>query len=333
MGIPQLRFERCLKTTISHSPNPYLFNFTFMYSKSLSTVLLVSFISVSTSSCLLSCSSDSAPKQEEKQPEKVDSVSESSNKADKSAILIEGGSYTRQNPETGKSEEVKVASFYLDKNLTTVAEFSEFVNKTGYVTEAQKFGNSAVLEAGAWALKEGANYLYPLGRDKPKAEANHPATQVSWNDAVAYANWKGKRLPTEKEWEFAATNRGKNVYKFAWGDKIVANGAYLANTWQGPFPSQNTKEDGFEGTSPVGSFAPNALGLYDIGGNVWQFTSDSIQPTPQQAAEDPTLRRPLKGASFATDIVNDKDAEVFHHSSTTPETGVFHTGFRLAKDK
>ena len=299
-----------------------------MNHKSLSVLLIVGSLSVS----IASCTSETSSEQLEKQPEKVDSLSEAVNKTDKTAVLIEGGTYTRQNPELGKSEEVKVASFYLDKNLTTVAEFDEFVQKTGYITEAHKFGNSAILEGGNWALKEGANYLYPFGRNNAKAEPNHPVTQVSWNDAVAYAKWKGKRLPSEKEWEFAATNRGKNVYKFAWGDKIAVNGTYLANTWQGPFPSQNTREDGFEYTSPVGSFASNPLGLFDIGGNVWQLTSDTIQPTPQQKAEDPTLRRPLKGASFATDIVNDKDAETFHHSSTTPETGVFHTGFRLAKD-
>ena len=312
--------------------HPVPFKISGMNRTSLPAFILAGTMSLSMASCLVSCTSEPTSKQVEKQPEKADSLPESVNKTDKNLVLIEGGTYTRQHPETGKSEEVKVASFYLDKYLTTVAEFDEFVKKTGYVTEAQKFGNSAILEGGNWTLKEGADYLYPLGRDKAKAESHHPVTQVSWNDAIAYAKWKGKRLPSEKEWEFTATNRGKNDYKFAWGDKIAVNGTYLANTWQGPFPSQNTKEDGFESSSPVGSFAPNPLGVYDIGGNVWQLTSDTISPTPQQAAEDPTLRRPLKGASFATDIVNDKDAEVFHHSSTTPETGVFHTGFRLAKD-
>lgn len=289
---------------------------------------------VSVAFCLISCKRESSWREVGTQP-KDDSLSVAVNKineADNASVLIEGGFYTRPSLETGKIERIKVASFYLDKYLTTVADFDEFVRKTGYRTEAHKFGNSAILENGHWALKDGANYSYPLGRDKPKAEPNHPVTQVSWNDAVAYAKWKGKRLPSEREWEFAATNRGKNIAKFAWGDNVVVNNRYLANTWQGLFPSQNTKEDGFEYTSPVGLYAPNLLGLYDIGGNVWQLTSDTIQPTPQQAATDPTPRRPLKGASFATDIVNDKDAEVFNHSSTTPETGVFHTGFRLAKD-
>ena len=258
-------------------------------------------------------------------------ASEANSKKDE--ILIEGGKFSRPNPETGKSDMIEIRSFYLDKYLTTVGEFDAFVKATGYVTEADKFGNSAILESGGWVLKDGANYWYPFGRDKAKAETNHPVTQVSWNDAVAYAKWKGKRLPTEAEWEYAATNRGKDIYKYAWGNSITENGKYLANVWNGPFPAQNTKEDGYEFTSPVGSFPANKLGLYDIGGNVWEFTSDIIQPTPEQAVEDKSTRRPTKGASFTTDIENDPDALLFNHSSTTPETGVFHIGFRLAGDK
>ena len=260
------------------------------------------------------------------------SIQENHSKIKSEEILIEGGKLTRENSETGKSDIVNITTFYLDKNLTTVAEFNEFVKATGYITEAQKFGNSAILENGSWTLKDGANYLFPFGTGQPKAELNHPVTQVSWNDAVNYARWKGKRLPTEAEWEYAASNKGKTHFKFAWGNEVLVKGKYLANTWQGPFPTQNTKADGFEFTSPVGAFPPNALGINDIGGNVWQYTSDVIQPTPQQAAEDGSLRHPLKGASFTTDLENDKDALLTHHSSTTPETGVFHTGFRLAKD-
>jgi len=247
-------------------------------------------------------------------------------------ILIEGGKFVRINSETGQNKEITIKSFYLDKNLTTVAEFAEFVKKTGYVTEADKFGNSAILETGNWALKDGANYWYPHGKDKSKAESNHPVTQVSWNDAVAYAKWKGKRLPTEAEWEYAATNKGKSNINFPWGNDLIANGKYLANTWQSPFPTQNTKLDGYEFTSPVGAFPPNALGLNDIGGNVWEWCSDTIPPTPQEAAQDPALRRPTKGASYLTDIKNDPGATIFGRSSTTPETGICHTGFRLAKD-
>lgn len=258
-------------------------------------------------------------------------ASDTVKKAD-NEVWIEGGEYERSTDQ-GKKEKVKVASFFLDKNLTTVAEFEAFVKTTGYVTDAEKFGNSAFLDQGQWALKEGANFRYPFGKEAKKAEANHPVTQVSWNDASAYAKWKGKRLPTEHEWEFASTNRGKSIQKYAWGNAAQTNGKYLANTFQGTFPQTNTVLDGYENTSPVGTFPANALGLFDLGGNVWQFTSDVIVPTAEQAQEDPSPRHPLKGGSFITDLEKDPDALLFHHSSTTSETSVFHTGFRLAKDK
>lgn len=246
-------------------------------------------------------------------------------------VFIEGGEYTRTDDQ-GKKEKVKVVSFFLDKNLTTVAEFEAFTKATNYVTDAEKFGNSAILDNGQWTLKEGANYLYPFGREAGKADGNHPVTQVSWNDAIAYAKWKNKRLPSEKEWEFAATNRGKEIGTYAWGNSIESKGKYLANTFQGSFPNTNSAQDGYVYTSPIGTFPANKLGLYDIGGNVWQYTSDILAPTAEQAQQDPSPRHPLKGASFITDLAQDKDALLFHHSSTTPETGVFHTGFRLARD-
>src|ERR1035437_10196965 len=144
-------------------------------------------------------------------------------KNDNESVLINGGFFNRPNTQTGETEKLTINSFYLDRNLTTVAEFDEFVKKTGYVTEADKFGNSAVFVSGNWELVDGADYLYPFGKDKAKAELNHPVTQVSWNDAVAYAKWKGKRLPTEAEWEFAATNGGKSNRVYPWGNDLRLN--------------------------------------------------------------------------------------------------------------
>lgn len=247
-------------------------------------------------------------------------------------LLIAGGKLIRINPLTGKSESLVINSFYLDKNLTTVGEFDAFVKATGYQTEAQKFGNSAVFQSGTWALVDGADYWHPQGKNKAKAEPNHPVTQVSWNDAVAYAKWKGKRLPSEAEWEFAATNRGTNKFKYPWGDKLIVKGKYQANVWQGAFPNENTKLDGYEFSSPIGVFPPNELGLNDMGGNVWQWCSDILKPTAQEAQQDPSLRRPTKGASYLTDVLNDPGASIFGRSSSTPETGISHTGFRLAKN-
>lgn len=247
-------------------------------------------------------------------------------------ILVKGGPIHRLNPTTGNDEVVNVRSFYLDRNLTTVGEFDEFIKATKYVTEADKFGNSAVFKSGNWELVDGANYWYPFGRQNSKAEPNHPVTQVSWNDAVAYAKWKGKRLPLEIEWEYAATNGGKSKRVFPWGNDLRLNGKYQANVWEGTFPSENTKLDGYEFTSPVGSFPANELGLNDMGGNVWQWCADIVKPTPEEAQQDPGLRRPTKGASYLTDVLNDQGAKIFSRSSSTPETGICHTGFRLAKD-
>jgi sulfatase modifying factor 1 len=247
-------------------------------------------------------------------------------------ILINGGKLLRPNSETGKTEEINIKSFYIDKDLTTVGEFDEFVKKTAYVSEADKFGNSAVLIAGNWELVDGANYLYPSGKDKAKAGPNYPVTQVSWNDAVAYAKWRGKRLPSEVEWEFAATNRGRSKKVFPWGNDLRLNDKYQANVWQGTFPTENAKLDGYEFTSPVGVFPANELGINDMGGNVWQWCADVVKPSPEEAQQDPALRRPTKGASYLTDVLNDQGARIFGRASSTPETGICHTGFRLVKD-
>jgi sulfatase modifying factor 1 len=169
----------------------------------------------------------------------------------------------------------------IDKNLVTVAEFEEFVKSTGYKTEAEKFGNAAVFDdrSGQWTLVNGADYHFPRGKDKPPCAPDHPVTQVSWNDAHAYARWKGKRLPTQWEWEYAAKNDKQSNDQYTWGTSLVVNGEYKANTWQGSFPAFNTADDGYTYTSPVGAFGENEIGLTDMGGNVWQWCEDDIKPT------------------------------------------------------
>jgi formylglycine-generating enzyme len=248
--------------------------------------------------------------------------------------LVKGGMLSTVDPVTKAKKEVKLKSFLLDKNLVTVGQFEEFATATKYVTEAEKFGSAAVFnkETQGWDLLDGANYLYPQGRSKAKAQANHPVTQVSWNDAKAYAKWKGKRLPTQWEWEHAAKNAELTSKQYTWGQDLIVAGKYKANTWQGSFPFYNTAEDGYEYTSPVGAFGANKLGLTDMGGNVWQWTEDAIEPTGRDKELDPATRRVLRGGSFLCDPLVCHGFTVQGRSSSTPESSLMHTGFRCAKD-
>ena len=230
---------------------------------------------------------------------------------------------------------VKIKPFFIDKNLVTVADFEAFVKATGYQTQAEKFGNSAVFnyERQEWEMVDGADYHFPFGPGKDKSLPDHPVTQISWNDAKAYADWKGKRLPTAAEWEWAASSAGKTEGDYSWGDKLIENGKYKANTWQGEFPVKNTKEDGFNATSPVGHFGANPIGLTDMGGNVWQWTADIVKPTAEEALSDTTSRIVTKGGSFLCDPNVCHGFKIKGKSSTTPETGLSHTGFRCVQSK
>jgi sulfatase modifying factor 1 len=257
-----------------------------------------------------------------------------SDHVDEEMALIKGGMLTTTDPVTKNILEVKLKPFLLDKNLVTVADFELFVKATHYLTEAEKFGNAGVFDdhTHAWALVDGADFRYPLGRTKPKAGNDHPVTQVSWNDANAYAKWKGKRLPTQWEWEHAAKNGENLQQQYTWGDDLIVSGKYKANTWQGSFPYHNTVEDGYAYTSPVGVFGKNKLGLTDMGGNVWQWCVDSIAPTREELLVDPATRRVMRGGSFLCDPMVCHGFQVTGRSSSTPESSMVHIGFRCAKD-
>lgn len=204
--------------------------------------------------------------------------------------------------------DLKVAGFWMDTHEVTNAQFKKFVDETGYITIAEqdldweelktqlppdtpKLDDS-LLVAGSmvfsppsyavptrdislwWEWVDGASWKNPEGPDSDlKGKEQHPVVHIAFDDAEAYAAWAGKRLPTENEWEFAARG-GANGKRFAWGDELTPNGQYLANTFQGNFPNDNQSLDGFSGTSPVKSFAPNTFGLYDMIGNVWELTAD-----------------------------------------------------------
>jgi len=199
---------------------------------------------------------------------------------------------------------VYVDAFFMDKTDVTNAQFAAFVKATGYVTVAERkpraedfpdappenlVAGSVVFSAPDhpvplnnhfewWSYVPGANWRHPLGpKSDLKGKENYPVVHIAYEDAESYARWAGKRLPTEAEWEFAA--RGGMAGKpFVWGEEFCISGKFMANTHQGHFPDKDTGQDGFIGIAPVASFAPNPYGLYDMAGNVWQWTSDWYRP-------------------------------------------------------
>jgi formylglycine-generating enzyme len=217
---------------------------------------------------------------------------------------VPGGSFLMGSkdfyPEERPVHRVEVDGFWMDDHPVTVAEFRRFTAATGYVTVAERpldpaqypDADPALLKAGAlvfhktegpvdlrdytqwWRYIPGAQWRRPRGpRSGIRGLGEHPVTQVAAEDAEAYAAWAGKQLPTEAEWEFAARG-GLDGAVFTWGDEFAPGGTMMANTWQGEFPWQNLNTDGWEGTSPVKSFPANGYGLYDMAGNVWEWTSD-----------------------------------------------------------
>ncbi|HEX2337997.1 MAG TPA: formylglycine-generating enzyme family protein [Hyphomicrobiaceae bacterium] len=219
-------------------------------------------------------------------------------------IFIPGGTFQmgsdRHYPEEAPVHQVIVDGFWMDRTPVSNRQFREFVRATGHVTFAEKRPDPKdypgalphMLYAGSlvftppsrpadlrfwgewWTFLKGADWRHPYGpRSTINGLDNHPVVHVAYSDALAYAHWAGKDLPTEAEWEFAARG-GLDGAEFAWGDAFTPDGRHVANTWQGDFPRQNLAQDGFERTSPVAAFPPNGYGLYDMIGNVWEWTRD-----------------------------------------------------------
>jgi sulfatase modifying factor 1 len=249
---------------------------------------------------------------------------------------------TRMGSDGGPANEAPpfaadVRPFFLDVHPVTVAEFRRFVAASGYRTQSERLGSSGVfdVEGGNWSLVDGASWHHPRGPAAPAAPDDHPVTQVSWNDAVAYCSWAGKRLPTEVEWEHAARNGHDGGPKYAWGDQLTVDGRYRANTWQGQFPKHNTVDDGYLYTSPVGKFGMTPLGLTDMGGNVWQWCQDWYRPYATRDAPftpDGESQKVIRGGSFMCDPNVCHGFRVSARGHSTPETGLMHVGFRCAKD-
>src|SRR6201995_1155251 len=219
-------------------------------------------------------------------------------------VWIAGGTFRMGSDhhysEEAPSHRVTVDSFWIDRTPVTNRQFKAFVKETGYVTTAQIppdpkdypgalpemiFAGSLVFTPPPrvndlrdwsqwWTFMKGADWRHPAGpRSNINVLDNHPVVHVSFDDALAYASWAGKELPTEAEWEFAARG-GLDGEEFAWGDALTPGGRHMANIWQGNFPNQNLCEDGYQRTAPVTAFPPNGFGVYDMIGNVWEWTTD-----------------------------------------------------------
>ncbi|WP_203659730.1 formylglycine-generating enzyme family protein [Actinocatenispora rupis] len=223
-------------------------------------------------------------------------------------------------PEERPVHRVEVAGFWIDEHPVTVAEFRRFVAATGYVTLAERAPDAdrypdadpALLVPGSlvfratrgpvplddwqrwWAWVPGADWRHPSGPDSGiGGHERHPVTHVAYEDAVAYADWAGKRLPTEAEWEYAARG-GLDGAVYPWGDDVAPRGRTMANTWQGDFPWRRTTPR-HDRTSPVRSYPPNGYGLYDAVGNVWEWTADLFRPGHDPAPPACCAPRPPRG--------------------------------------
>ena len=276
---------------------------------------------------------------------------------------IPGGSFLMGSedfyPEERPVRRVDVQGCLMDERPVTVAEFRRFVKATGHVTVAERpldpadfpGADPAQLVPGSlvfqrsrgpvdlrdfrnwWAYVPGACWSRPEGpASDTYTRARHPVTQVAYEDAEAYAAWVGKALPTEAEWEYAARG-GLEGATYAWGDEAFPDGRAMANTWQGEFPWQNLLFDGYEGTSPTGTFPPNGYGLLDMIGNVWEWTCDlfghteTASPCCGPAAEE-GLRRVIKGGSHLCAPSYCLRYRPAARQSETVDTSTSHIGFR-----
>ncbi|KAA0968916.1 formylglycine-generating enzyme family protein [Aureimonas fodinaquatilis] len=282
-------------------------------------------------------------------------------------------------PEEAPAHPVTVDGFWIDETPVTNRKFADFVKNTGHVTMAEKAPDPTdypgalpeMLRAGSllfvqpkavsgtdiaqwWTFKFGANWKRPLGGlSDLRGRLDHPVVHIAWSDAKAYADWAGLELPTEAEWEFAA--RGGQDTEFAWGDELTPQGRIMANTWQGTFPIHSTKPKGQERTTPVKSFSPNGYGLYDMIGNVWEWTSDywsmkhpqpashscciPVNPRTSSAEQSydprqPSIRIPrrvLKGGSHLCAPNYCRRYRPAARHAEPEDTSTSHVGFRCVK--
>jgi formylglycine-generating enzyme len=260
-------------------------------------------------------------------------------------------------PEDGEApaRTVEVSSFAIAAYTVTNAQFGEFVRDTGYETDAERFNWSFVFfglvteevrrkvqrvpaETPWWLPIPHAYWAQPEGPWSTVLDRlDHPVVHVSWNDARAYCEWSGTRLPTEAEWEFAARG-GLDQAIYPWGNELAPDGEHRCNIWQGSFPYHNTREDGYVGTAPVHAYRPNGYGLYNAAGNVWEWCADYFSPRyhQQTAAINPpqsvpTDARSLRGGSFLCHESYCDRYRVAARSSNAPQTSCSNIGFRVVR--
>jgi formylglycine-generating enzyme required for sulfatase activity len=254
----------------------------------------------------------------------------------------------------GPVRRVSLRPFLIDAVAVSNARFAAFVAATGYVTEAETSGWSyvfagllpddfpatrAVVAAPWWRQVYGAYWRQPEGAHSSlDGRLDHPVVHVSWHDAVAYTVWAGLRLPTEAEWEYAARG-GLSQRRYAWGDELTPGGVHHCNIWQGDFPTANSLADGYLGTAPVASFAPNGYGLYNVSGNTWEWCADWFSSAVHRVSRPRNPRGPLtgqnrviRGGSYLCHASYCNRYRVAARSSNTPDSTTGHLGFRCARD-
>jgi sulfatase modifying factor 1 len=254
----------------------------------------------------------------------------------------------------GPARKISLRPFWIDTLAVSNARFAEFVEAVAYVTEAERFGWSfvfggflpddfpptrGVADAPWWRQVHGANWRHPEGPQSSIADRmNHPVVHLSWNDALSYCRWAGKRLPSEAEWEYAARG-GLEQQRYPWGSQLTPNGEHRMNVWQGKFPQVDTAQDGYRGAAPVGEFPSNGYGLHNMTGNVWEWCADWFSATfhRQGARDNPAgppsgERKVMRGGSYLCHRSYCFRYRVAARSSNTPDSSTGNLGFRCVRD-